>query len=359
MMNIDDAWDNFINNRTNIKETDECLQKNVPKPTDIYISTKTKIAYLDSEIELYNLFWKIPIIKYWENKEGVIKKQMKFSSSSKEQSKEIMDKCEGIDYLSIDTIKYFDNVNMKNAKYKHVMKINVGITKKDMIRFNIIKKGAFYNCFVLIFRIKYKEIFKEIHVKVFNTGKLEIPGVQDNIMLYRVLDLLIETLQPFIPDKKISYNLNGIETVLINSNFNCGYYINRQKLHNILKYYYNINTQYDSCSYPGIQCKFYYNNYNKENDGVCKCIECDDDTNVCSKKGTGNGKYQCKEVSFMIFRTGSVLIVGRCDEEILYIIYDFIKDILMKEYHKIKINNVNIKEKKKEKKKRKKMVLFM
>ena len=27
----------------------------------------------------------------------------------------------------------------------------------------------------------------------------------------------------------------------------------------------------------------------------------------------------------MIFRTGSILIVGNCDEDVLYIIYDFIK----------------------------------
>ena len=40
----------------------------------------------------------------------------------------------------------------------------------------------------------------------------------------------------------------------------------------------------------------------------------------------------------MIFRTGSVLIVGKCDENILYKVYNFIKDILMKEYNNIGIN---------------------
>ena len=33
---------------------------------------------------------------------------------------------------------------------------------------------------------------------------------------------------------------------------------------------------YDPCSYPGIQCKFYYNKLNKLNDGQCKCkIKCE------------------------------------------------------------------------------------
>ena len=42
-----------------------------------------------------------------------------------------------------------------------------------------------------------------------------------------------------------------------------------------------------------------------------------------------------KEVSFMIFRTGSVLIVGKCDENVLIVIYEFLKIILNNEYNNI------------------------
>jgi hypothetical protein len=48
-----------------------------------------------------------------------------------------------------------------------------------------------------------------------------------------------------------------------------------------------------------------------------------------------------KEVSFMIFRTGSVLIVGKCDENILLIIYEFLKNILSNEYKLICQKNAN------------------
>ena len=41
----------------------------------------------------------------------------------------------------------------------------------------------------------------------------------------------------------------------------------------------------------------------------------------------------------MIFRTGSVLIVGKCDENILYIIYGLIKNILQTEYYQIYVRN--------------------
>ena len=59
----------------------------------------------------------------------------------------------------------------------------------------------------------------------------------------------------------------------------------------------------DSCSYPGIQCK-----YKLEN-------------NI--------------EISFMIFRTGSVLIVGKCNDTELYEIYNFLKNVFHDEYSKI------------------------
>jgi hypothetical protein len=47
------------------------------------------------------------------------------------------------------------------------------------------------------------------------------------------------------------------------------------------------------------------------------------------------------EISFMIFRTGSVLIVGRCDEYVLYCIYNFLKKMLEAEYPEIG-NQLNI-----------------
>jgi hypothetical protein len=37
----------------------------------------------------------------------------------------------------------------------------------------------------------------------------------------------------------------------------------------------------------------------------------------------------------MIFRTGSILIVGMCNENVLYIIYEFIKKMLINEFHHI------------------------
>ena len=47
-----------------------------------------------------------------------------------------------------------------------------------------------------------------------------------------------------------------------------------------------------------------------------------------------------KEISFMIFRTGSVLIVGKCDDDVLMIIYEYLKIVLHNEFKQICQKNV-------------------
>jgi TATA-box binding protein (TBP) (component of TFIID and TFIIIB) len=294
-----------------------------PKFTDLYISTTTTISYLNIPIDIHSVFWDIPIMLYSTPKEGVVKKQMKFVCTSQEDLDIILakkNKYECVDELIISKNPTSD----RKPKFKDVRKISIGLSRKDIISYRCKKKGAFMNCFVVILRLLYKDVYKEIHVKVFNTGKLEIPGIQNDVILNKVLTLLVEILTPIVKtDIPLIYMKDKNETVLINSNFNCGYYIDREKLYKKLKYTYKINSVYDPCSYPGIQCEFYYES----------SLEGKHDATPIVNAGTN-------KVSFMIFRTGSVLIVGKCSQEIIYKIYDFLCDILNKEYVNIKgINN--------------------
>ncbi len=61
----------------------------------------------------------------------------------------------------------------------------------------------------------------------------------------------------------------------------------------------------------------------------------------------------------MIFRTGSVLIVGKCDEHILYNIYNFIKKILEDEYLDIVTNNIDTESVVKKKKQVRKKIIYV
>jgi TATA-box binding protein (TBP) (component of TFIID and TFIIIB) len=342
-MDIDQEWENFISsgcdddissddedfNEIIKQDSEEFVSANLqidlnsesPKATAIYISTKTKIAYLNRQIDLKEIFWQVPLIPYAKPCNGVVKKQMKFNSLSTEELQFIQDKLKSETYFEEHVITHIDNPSGR-IKFKDTRKISIGVSKKDLLSYRCKKKSAFYNCFVLILRLKIDEMYKEFHVKVFNTGKLEIPGIQSETTFNTILENVIITLQPFIKDK-LAYKPDTNETVLINSNFNCGFFINREALDDILKYKYNIQSIYDPCSYPGIQCKFYYN-------------PDIDIQNGCQISEENKHLYKnIKEVSFMIFRTGSVLIVGRCDENVLLIIYEYLKIILHNEYKTI------------------------
>lgn len=319
---------NSTNNSSNVT---------IPEPSDIYISTKSKIAYLTDPIDL-KIFWDIPVIPYATAKNGVIKKQIKFNSKTPEELNIIQERLQAELYYEEHVMSHIDNPNGR-IKFKDIRKVTIGISKKDIMSYRSKKKQAFYNCFVMIIRLKIDGLFREFHIKVFNTGKMEIPGVQNDAMFELVLKNIIEILQPYT-EKKLEYNKKS-DTVLINSNFNCGFYIDRERLYDILKYKYNIQAIYDPCSYPGIQSKFYYNSEL----GIQTGIQTGATAKASAKakaKDALNGIYtdikdadNLTEVSFMVFRTGSVLIVGMCEENVLVEIYEFLKTLLKAEFSEI------------------------
>ena len=315
---------------------DALTEDTQPKCTPIYISTKTKISYLSQPIDIHAVFWNIPVLKYAVPKEGTIKKQMKFSTTDPDELASIRAKLQQeVACVNEFVIEHIENPDGR-IKFKDQRKISIGLCKKDIVSYRIKQKRAFFNCFVVILRIVDEDDehrnFKEMHVKVFNTGKLEIPGLKTDAMLHKVQTLLVQILRPIVGDD-LDFQRNQCETVLINSNFKCGYYINRDALYNLLKYKYRINCNYDACSYPGIQCKFFYVQGLGQQTGQQPAHSMDDAITMTNKhKKSCNDTKAHYEISFMIFRTGSVLIVGKCNEDVLREIYEFIRTMLETEY---------------------------
>jgi hypothetical protein len=396
MANVDDEWSqflmqnnmNFIKPKTDIIESDSIIRKNseeislpsikeepienknpisldeakteIPLFDDLYISTKTKVLFLNIPIDIHSIFWNIPVIEYWKPIQGIVKKQIKIVSKTVEEFNEYKEKLNNIPYYTENIIKQIDNPESRRFKFKDERKITIGLSKKDIMNCRGKVKNAFYNCFALIFRFKYMGSFREIHVKIFNTGKLEIPGVLNKEILDIIRKMIIDTIQPFIQDK--TQELFFLETdaehnVLINSNFNCNFYINREKLHSILQSEkYRIESAYDPCSYPGVKCKYYFNNnldydYSIQAGHIKK-----EDRNMKKSELDDNKEYT--EISFMIFRTGSCLIVGNCTEKILQFVFEFIKRLLLDEYNIICVKNEEINIKQKKEKQRKKTILM-
>lgn len=351
---LDDEWAEFLesqNTSSGMKTSvstanvEDTLTPSVPiemakdiQCEELYISTKTKVLYLDREIDTRAMFWAIPVVEYWKPMEGVIKKQMKIVSNSLEEFEEVQTRLKSVNgFYTEHVLKNINNPTARKIKFKDDRKITIGISKKDVMNCRGKVKKAFMNCFAMIIRFRYEGAFREIHVKVFNTGKLEIPGVLNTQILDIVRSKVVECLQPFI-DRPLGYIENGSsENVLINSNFNCGFFIHREKLYSVLRgEKYGIETSYDPCIYPGIKCKYYYNHGLEEDDpNQNGRIPVSDHMKLSELEV--NKQYT--EVSFMVFRTGSCLIVGNCSEMILMHIFGFIKRMLREEYANIMVTN--------------------
>jgi hypothetical protein len=345
MTSIDDEWAQYLNSDgdTSIFK-DTCTEKKqvdviedvAPECQELYISTTTKVLFLNTAIDIDSMFWNLPILEYGIPNNGIVKKQMKIISKTPEDYDKYKERLASLNYYKEHIIKQIHNPSARRMKFKDERKITVGLSKKDIMNCRGKVKNAFYNCFAIIIRFLYEDIYKEIHVKVFNTGKLEIPGVLNERLLDQVKRLVLEYMQPYIEKSLYYIEKDAEENVLINSNFNCGYYINRDKLYSILRSdKYAIETAYDPCSYPGVKCKYYFNNNKPFEHNLQNGLIEDDDKNMKLYELDDNKKYT--EISFMIFRTGSCLIVGNCTEKILRFVYDFIKNILQKEYSYIRV----------------------
>jgi TATA-box binding protein (TBP) (component of TFIID and TFIIIB) len=327
MTSVDDEWQQFLSEDNTYDHDNENIEleeeEEIPKhnnyddgSTELYISTKSKIAYLsEKKVDIYKIFWELPIIPYTSPVEGFVKKEIKINCSSQKETDE--------NNVRLSKVgQHFKNEDLNaNRKTKNLMllphrsvyrdirKISIGLSKKDIMS-NIKKKSAFFNCFVILTRLCINDVFREFHVKVFNTGKLELPGIKEDAMFEVVLDKVVVMLKPFI-HADIWVDKSNITTVLINSDFNCGFFIKRDKLTSILRNKYNIPSIYDPCTYQGIKCKYEFHENNKK-----------------------------EVVNFMIFRTGSVLVVGKCVQETLYKAYQIIKTILETEKQHIRQSNV-------------------
>jgi hypothetical protein len=391
---VDDEWANFMlksscddkNERVNsileiqsnacpvlAEEIKQLNLKEAPKCSELHISTKTKVLYLNCPIDTAKTFWRVPVIDYWRPIEGVIKKQTKITSLSQEELDENLERIHQCEHYYTEMIiksastkqtMAMDENGMqttatKRLKFKDDRKITIGISKKDIMNCRGKPKKAFMNCFAMIIRFLYCGEFREVHVKVFNTGKLEIPGVPDDNMLRLVRDKVIEYLQPHLETTgPLEYikgtGDDGDEDVLINSGFHCGFCIDQKAFYSILRSdKYGIETSYDSCHYPGIRCKYYYrNDLPKDHPEQGRiCLE-DNGIKLCQLEL--NKKYTC--VSFMIFSTGNCLVVGNCSKAVLLHVFEFIKRTLEVEYGAICLPNESVVTKLKKKKQRKRTV---
>jgi TATA-box binding protein (TBP) (component of TFIID and TFIIIB) len=329
MANLCSDWEQFMNGTyTEKAKVGEKSSLEYPLASPLHFSTQTFITQLNRHVDLKELFWGLELIPYDSHQTGLCKKQMKFTSTTQAEVDELVEKLAEYPLQHVFIIKKIDNPE----KFKDIRKISIGMSKKDLAPNRMKVKGAFFNCLVINVRIYLgMGLFKDHHVKLFNTGNVEIPGIQNSAHVPLIMDIVEKSVRKLHPIDRVP----ECKIVLINSHFNINFFVNRDKLYKLLRDKYGIAAIYDPCSYPGVQCKLYYT---PEVEIVTRAKE-----------------YVTSSVSVMIFRTGSVLIVGKCNEEVIHAMYAYLNRIFEEVFAEIvdpstKVAGADIKKEKKVKK---------
>jgi TATA-box binding protein (TBP) (component of TFIID and TFIIIB) len=233
---------------------------------DLRISTMTQIAEISSKIELTNLY------KYLE---------------------------------PTDTIKYI-SFGSELSKGEVTKKIKKPRKNKE--------KKFFYNQITL--HIFYEKI---VNVKIFNNGRIQMTGLKNNKQGIEIIKIFLEEVDKLSEEYKseiyetVNPKFTWNKTVLINSDFDINYKIDREALHRsiIEAGYYS---SFEPCIYPGVNIKYYYHK-SKENNGICNCDK------MCNGKGKDD---TCKKITIAVFNSGKIIITGGNSMKHIEIAYNFI-----------------------------------
>tara|TARA_Y100001958_G_C21179683_1_gene509811 strand:+ start:346 stop:1107 length:762 start_codon:yes stop_codon:yes gene_type:complete len=174
---------------------------------------------------------------------------------------------------------------------------------------------------------------KRINMKIFNNGRIQMTGIKKETQGYDTIELLIREINQLSEIQKINifettdiHQIEPIETVLINSDFDIYSEVNREMLHRLIVdhgYY----SSYEPCTYPGVNIKYYYNPV-KNNFGICDCEQ------PCNGKGKEN---TCKKITIAVFKSGKIIITGGRNKQNIQSAYQFITEFINENKDKILI----------------------
>jgi len=230
---------------------------------NLKVSTITAISKVSSNIELKDIYDKIPIDDY------------------------------------IPFIEYGHGYEPRGFSKKMLKK-----TRKKKVR------KIFYNQST----IHVNKDNKIINVKLFNNGKLQLTGLKKVEQGYELIEDLVKYFKKYEILKE-DVQILDYQIVLINSDFDLGFEINREVLHREV-IAAGIYSSYEPCIYPGVNIKYFIN----ENifDGICDC------SLICDGKGRANGDGKCKKITIAVFKSGKTIITGGQNNDQLVKAHTFI-----------------------------------
>ena len=236
------------------------------KFSPLRVSTMTTTVQLGVKINIPRLYETVPLLPYWNLANGILKIQTGTSSR-------------GVSCVNL----------MKQEKK----------TKGKVAK-------AFFNQATLVIRREVSPLYwKEINVKLFKNGGIQMTGIRSSEMAQETMSWLLEHLQTNCTELfDGTPHIHKFQVHLINSDFSIGAPIRQEALHTLITSKYHLPCLYETTVYQGVKTKYFFNDspVTPGKEGRCSC------PTLCKGDGTGSGINQCKKITISPFQTGQVII---------------------------------------------------
>jgi TATA-box binding protein (TBP) (component of TFIID and TFIIIB) len=210
-------------------------------------------------------------------------------------------------------------------KFEHKNEV-IGESHRDVLTNRRITVKSFFNQSTLVVRRQHNNKWKEVNIKLFANGGIQMTGIASSTFAENTLTWFIEECKklpttPFQSPPSIA----KFAIQLVNSDFSVGAPLWRERIHNIFIKDYKLYSLFESTIYQGVNTKYYYN---KQGDtskpGQCCCKK------SCRGQGTGDGDGECKRITLAIFQTGNIIITGARDMDQINEAHKFLISVLEK-----------------------------
>jgi TATA-box binding protein (TBP) (component of TFIID and TFIIIB) len=182
-----------------------------------------------------------------------------------------------------------------------------------------------------------KTKFKEVNIKLFANGGVQMTGIPAEDFATETLEWLLNELVQIKPTFfEKDPVLGKFRVQLINSDYSIAYPVKRDTLHSILTRDYGLFSTFEGTIYQGVNTKYYYNEEHPDpsRPGICLCSK------RCRGQGSGIGPGQCKRITMSIFQTGRIIITGARFMKQINEAYDFLNMVLQKHCDQVLRMNV-------------------
>lgn len=204
----------------------------------------------------------------------------------------------------------------------------VGASSKDLLTKKKAAKKSFFNQSTLVVRKRRLDdpsIFKEVNIKLFANGGIQMTGITGLDFARVTLEWLLPIIRTLPePISKEALYIKLLKIQLINTDYHVNATINRDNLHQIVSGpHYGLFSSLEKLIHQGVNIKYYYNTSRTiGRPGICNCEK------PCQGQGEGDAPGQCKKITILAFQTGDIIVTGARKIEQIEEAYHYMNQIL-------------------------------